>query len=301
MPLRLRANQYRGINAHLHSSLQNDADAWGSFHGPHITLLAMEIDGLLPPGYIAEPERGLQIKPYHPVSGEEIRSERIKRRKPDITIYQNEAPASSGASLAGSVTAPTLELPAIESLTLDEEAYLTAIAIRQVDANDIGKVVTWIELLSPTNKPGGTGYHQYLEGRENTLRSGIALVEIDYLHQSPPVIGLIPSYPDQEPGAYPYLITVTNPRPDLQTGRLRVYGFQVDAPMPVIPIPLADEESFTVDFGKPYHQTFESLSVFSRRVDYEREPERFDTYSQADQTRVRDVLQRVQAQSDLLS
>jgi hypothetical protein len=292
MPLHRRQNQYRGVNAHLHSSLQNEADAWGVFHGTHITLLAFEIDALLPPGYIAEPERGLQIKAYHPVSGEEIRTERIRRRKPDISIYATAQTSALPSSAPGTITAPTLEVSAIESLTLDEEAYLLAVVIRQVEETGIGKAITWIELLSPTNKPDGTGYHQYLEGRENTLRSGIALVEIDYLHQSAPVIGAIPSYPDGEFDAYPYHIAVTNPRPNLREGRLRVYGFGVDAAMPLVPIPLAGEEEIVLDFGKVYHRTFESLSAFSRRVDYEREPERFDTYTEADQQKIR---QRMEA------
>lgn len=296
MPLHLRQNQYTGINAHLHSSLQNDVDAWGVFHGTHITLLAMEIDGLLPPGYIAEPERGLQIKAYHPVTGDEIRAERAKRRRPDITIYETTpTPASTPTNtIPGNITAPTLEVPAVESLTLDDEAYLMGIAIRKVEDNALGRAVTWFELLSPTNKPGGTGYHQYLEGRENTLRSGIVLVELDYLHQSPPVIGTIPSYPDREAGAYPYHIAVTNPNPNLREGRLRVYGFNVNSPMPVIPIPLAESDEFTLDFGAAYQRTFESLSAFSQRVDYETPPERFDSYTEADQERIQQVMTNVQ-------
>lgn len=295
MPLHLRTNQYRGVNAHLHSNLQNDTDAWGVFHGTHITLLAVEIDALLPPGYIAEPERGLQIKPYHPATGEEIRTERARRRRPDITIYETGTPASTSVVSSGAVTAPTLEVAAIESLMLDEEAYLAAVVIRRVEENNIGRAVTWLELLSPTNKPGDTGYSQYLDGRENTLRSGIALVEMDYLHQSAPVIGAIPSYPDREQGAYPYHIAVTNPRPNLHEGRLSVYGFGVDAPMPVIAIPLAEDDRFTLDFGKVYHQTFESLSAFSRRVDYEHEPERMDSYAESDRARIREVMRAATA------
>jgi hypothetical protein len=293
MPLHLRENQYRGVNAHLHSDLQNDSDAWSVFHGTHSALLAFEIDALLPPGYIAEPERGPQIKPYHPVSGEDIRSERIRRHKPDITIYASETSATTSLSSAGSITAPTIELPAIESLTLDEEAFMMGIAIREVSANKLGKPVTWIELLSPTNKSGGSGYNQYHEGRESTLRASIALVEIDYLHQSPPVIPRIPSYPAHEAGGYPYYIAVTNPRPNFRDGLFRVYGIEVDSNLPIVPIPLADEESFNLDFGPVYHRTFASLAAFSRRVDYEQEPVRVDTYTEIDQQKIRARMETV--------
>ena len=219
------------------------------FHGMHISHLAAEIDALLPPGYFAEPERGLQIKPYHPVSGEEIRIERTQRHKPDISIYTSEVSQTTNYPASETISTPTFELSAIESLALDSEAYLQGIAIREVTENELGRPVTWIELLSPTNKGGGSGANQYLEGRESTLRARIALVEIDYLHQSPPVIPLIPSYPDREAAAYPYYVAVTNPRPNFQDGRLRVYGIEIDGTMPIVPIPLADADSFNLDFG----------------------------------------------------
>lgn len=74
-----------------------------------------------------------------------------------------------------------------------------------------------------------------------------------------------------------------------------MYGFGVGDPMPVIAIPLAEDDRFTLDFGKVYHQTFESLSAFSRRVDYEREPERMDTYADSDRARIREVMRAATA------
>lgn len=40
-------------------------------------------------------------------------------------------------------------------------------------------------------------------------------------------------------------------------------------------------------------QTFESLPAYSQRVDYERLPEKFDTYSAADQHRIRECMRVV--------
>lgn len=40
-------------------------------------------------------------------------------------------------------------------------------------------------------------------------------------------------------------------------------------------------------------QTFESLPAYSQRVDYERLPEKFDTYSAADQHRIRERMRVV--------
>ncbi|MCL4253812.1 MAG: DUF4058 family protein, partial [Anaerolineae bacterium] len=119
-----------------------------------------------------------------------------------------------------------------------EEATYSAVAIRQITSNNqIGQVVAWLELLSPSNKRGGSGEAQYQHKRTQALHGGIVLIELDYLHHTPPIMRRIPSYPDGDDGAYPYTISLTDPRPDLKTGKLRVYGFGVDTPIPTIEIP----------------------------------------------------------------
>jgi hypothetical protein len=86
---------------------------------------------------------------------------------------------------------------------------------------------------------------------------------------------------------------VTNPRPNFRDGLFRVYGIEVDSNLPIVPIPLADEESFNLDFGPVYHRTFASLAAFSRRVDYEQEPVRVDTYTEIDQQKIRARMETV--------
>jgi hypothetical protein len=46
-------NQYRGINAHLHSYWQAKG-GWDTFHFNHIPDLMRLINGQLPPGYVAD-------------------------------------------------------------------------------------------------------------------------------------------------------------------------------------------------------------------------------------------------------
>jgi uncharacterized protein DUF4058 len=61
-PVRVIKNQYRGINAHLHSRLQTEG-GWDSFHTIHISHLttALQIQ-LAPLGYEADIEQSLQIR-----------------------------------------------------------------------------------------------------------------------------------------------------------------------------------------------------------------------------------------------
>src|SRR5215510_1430682 len=61
-PVRSIKNQYRGINAHLHSFWQAE-NAWNNFHNRHIGDLAglMRLK-LLPMGYTAIMEEALQMR-----------------------------------------------------------------------------------------------------------------------------------------------------------------------------------------------------------------------------------------------
>lgn len=148
------------------------------------------------------------------------------------------------------------------------------------------KPISRLELLSPTNKPPGDGYIQYVEKREATLVQKMPLIEIDYLHESRPVPRGVPSYPDQDPQAHPYTIYLTDTRTGLKDGKTLIYGFDVDDFIPRLYIPLADDEQLAFDFGTPYKRTYESLSYFRNRVDYTHQPLRFETYTPFDQARI---------------
>ncbi|MBC8099265.1 MAG: hypothetical protein H7Y11_07460, partial [Armatimonadetes bacterium] len=51
MPIHLKHNPYKGINAHLHSDFQN-TDGWSGFHLMNLGHLLEAIDTQLPPGYV---------------------------------------------------------------------------------------------------------------------------------------------------------------------------------------------------------------------------------------------------------
>ena len=288
MPIILRENPYRGVNAHLNSALQHEPDGWSPFHTAHITHIAEALDAQLPPGYEVSLEKSLQIREYHPETGE-----RIRRPVPDVTIYDVDSETARPGGVSGAATAPTLTLPAIE--TLQEEGwdkYLTAVVV--IDTAN-GTPVARLELLSPVNKPPGDGFLQYLEKRIVNLKEGTPLIELDYLHESRPVIRRLPSYPDRQPGSYAYSIVITDPRPALEEGVTHVFGFGVDDPIPVVNIPLVGDEVLPFDFGPVYHRTVASLRYFYSRADYAQEPVNFDRYSEVDQARIRARMQAVAA------
>jgi hypothetical protein len=152
--------------------------------------------------------------------------------------------------------------------------------------------VTQIELLSPTNKQG-EDYLQYREKRYAALKSDGALVELDFLHETPPVVKGLPLYPTQ-PDSYPYTITVSDPTPSFEAGTAQTYAFSVDTPLPTVAIPLGEGDQLQVDLNSIYDEVYASLTAYSRRVDYDGLPLRFERYSSADQTRIRQRMATVQ-------
>jgi hypothetical protein len=290
MALTSDKNLYPGINAHLNSFLQNTDGAWRSFHAEHIVDLARTIKVALPSGYLVVSEQSLQIGEFDTVEQLSRRAQTV----PDVTVYQHSA-GQSGVGAAEIEAAPTAVLELAE--TLDDEQFLTGMVIYQAgEGSPLGKPITRIELLSPSNKPGGTHYEQYLVKKLLTLKSGLRLVEIDYLHETPPIIPVLPKYSKQEAGAYPYTIIVSDPRPTLEQGKALIYGIGVDQTLPVVGVPLAGQDVVKVDFGASYGVTFENSPFALLSVDYKQEPLNFERYREADRELIRQRLADIRTQ-----
>ncbi len=300
MAVRSVKNQYLGINAHLHSRWQAQG-GWPEFHSGYVWNLFNALKLLLLPiGYTAAVESSLQIRRLD-LPGT------VDRPQSDVTIYdpdpirpfyrRSEAFSSAADEMVMPITDALLEPP------ISEKTY-NAIKIYEVRA-EAGDPVVWIELLSPSNKPGGSDAAEYLRKRDKLVESGIALVEIDYLHESPPTVRSLPVYrPDQNtPHARPYHILIFDPRPNLNEGILRIAGFDVDAPIPTLTIPLNDDDLLTFDFGPPYHRTLAEALYGLEVVDYGQLPVHFERYHARDQARIANrilaVLRASQAGTDL--
>lgn len=283
--LRSFKNQYLGINAHLHSYWQNGGD-WTEFHASYIIDLSRTLKlQLFPLGYSAGIEKSLQIRRL---------DEPDSKPESDLTIYDPDPvrpflvtePQTSGKYDL------VLDLP--EVLEEEEEsAEFRAIAIYEAQpSGERGQPVAWIEVLSPSNKPGGRYGRDYRIKRQKLLDSAIVFVEIDYLHESPPTFGRIPSYRSPKrgkyltPNAHPYRILVIEPRPMITEGKLYAYHFDVDQTIPSVTIPLNGADKIEFAFGASYHRTLQEELFCFEFVDYRQLPLNFDRYSKLDQTRI---------------
>lgn len=288
MAIQSDKNLYPGINAHLNSALQNAPDGWISFHHKHVTHLDDALSRVLPPGYFTRTEASIQITGMDERTGAEFRS----TTQPDVAVFQRHPSASGTASSAAQISpaTPTATMPILD--TFPETESLGGVVIYQAgEGGGLGRPVTRIELLSPSNKPGGSHYEQYLVKRYQTLSAGLRLVELDYLHESPPVIQGLAAYPAE--GAFPYLILISDPRPTLDKGLTAIYGVGVDEPLPRVVIPLAGADGVAIDLNAVYQYTFESSAFYSLLVDYAQNPTFLNRYRADDQARLAALLDSI--------
>ncbi|MCU0513159.1 MAG: DUF4058 family protein [Anaerolineae bacterium] len=276
-----RANPWQGVNPFLNSRLQtpgSDAQPalWHTFHFSFIAALTRRLNQELPEQYVAFSEQSLQLRERGPGSVLPAR-----RPEPDIAIFQQ---AQAPSPLARQVTIlPVLDLSLAEAL--DTADFLKAVVIREVtDQNTLGRMVTQIELLSPSNKPGGANYAFYRQKRVEAVRSPLSLIEIDLLHETPSPIQRVPVYP-RDPASYPFYIALNYPHPSWEDGRLLVYSFHTGTKLPALPVPLGHNDSIVFDYDAAYQEVF-AEGRWAKFLDYTQPPDRLHSYSAADQERI---------------
>lgn len=290
MPTMTLKNPYKGVNAHLHSIAQNPQDItgiWTSIHANHIVDIVNTLNRSLPPNYVARAEQSLQIKEDTGLT---------KRPQPDRSIYRTSI-SDSTLETGQTSSSDSIRIIPMPDFMMDD--FYTSVTIRHASDNEMhGKPITRIELLSPFNKVGDGGYEKYLANRRNAIYSMTSLIELDYLHESASPITGIPVYP-QDDDSHAYTIAVTDMRgkhnPNWQT---LVHIIDVDQPLPTeVKIPLADDDFLEFDFDSVYQDTF-SIGRWGNNIDYTQLPRKFETYSQADQERIKAVMERAKELSD---
>ncbi|MBC7812718.1 MAG: DUF4058 family protein [Burkholderiales bacterium] len=281
-PIFTLKNQYRGINPHLQSILvevSKDPSVWPSFHSDHMTNIAEFLNRQLPMRYIARTEASLQI-----LVDDVFFEPRFRKSIPYVAIYEREIASQGSFAPTALMTGFTWQT-ALENTLDPEEEFVRAVVIHTVEEHGIlGQAVARIELISPSNKPGRTGYPAYQKARIDALYSGTPLIEVDYIHELPATVPTYPLYP-KAANSQPYTIFINDPRPTVMEGKVRGYGFAVDSLLPTLALPLAGEESLDFDFNAVYQYTYQS-GRWGFYVDYRETPLRLHTYNLADQARI---------------
>jgi hypothetical protein len=223
-----------------------------------ISLLRRQASTQLPEGLYAEIEENVYVVDAEP-----------DRRafRPDVGVFDTgtevrrvrPANGDGGTAIAEPIrlTFPTEPI---------EEGY---IEIHDIRAGD--KLITVIEVLSPTNKQDLRGRAAYLAKRAAYIAANVNIVEVDLLRGGDHLIGVPFEYLDP-PSQVPYKCAIR--RSDSSGLQTRVDYFPIDLRhrLPRIEVPLrAGDANIILDLQQPIDAAYEE-GGFGIRIDYSKPP-----------------------------
>jgi hypothetical protein len=145
-------------------------------------------------------------------------------------------------------------------LRIDHREYFLEIRNRNDD-----KLVTVVDLASPTNRTTGTGRQKILECRQQAGPQRVNLVLIDVVLSGRSVLDL----PKEGQPAYDYNVSVTRA---VQPDRMEIYTGMLEKRLPRFKIPLAaDDRDTIVDLQTIFQRAYE-LGQFASKIEYEKDP-----------------------------
>lgn len=207
---------------------------WADFHDRLITFLCSALRPMLKPKYAALTQDRLYL----------VEAERPVY--PDVAVVRSPFPASN--STAAAVLEP--DAPTVFELWRDE---VREPVIHIVEPAAENRIVTSIEVLSPSNKTPGEGRREYLLKREELWRAGVNLVEIDLLRGGAPLVRLSDErMKTLKP--WHYLVAVTRRWPSRQ----EMYEMLLQKPLPKVAIPLTpDDKDVVLDLQAVFTRTWD--------------------------------------------
>jgi Protein of unknown function (DUF4058) len=212
-------------------------DQWPGFHLHYISELARQLGPRIAPEYYTQVE--------HHVFLHEVDDERLQAlRRPDITVFESDRKAEHIGGTAVAISAP-VEVRIPSTVDVVKVPYLL---IRNRASR---KVVTAIELLSPTNKARGSDREVYLGKRKELLASMAHFVEIDLLRGGPkmPWVGL----PVCD---YSVAVSRSHLRPQVD-----FWPIELRETLPTIPIPLKEfDREVLLDLQAALHGVYDLMS-----------------------------------------
>jgi hypothetical protein len=174
---------------------------------------------------------------------------------PDVSILEQRR--AGGTALEVEADRPVVViLEAVEH----REVFLEIL-----DAVSGERVVTVIEVLSPSNKRPGQGRDLYRRKQDAVLASTASLVEIDLLRDGEPTVAL----PSQRHADSAYRVVVS---PAANRFRRELYPIRLRDPLPRVAIPLLEgDRPAVLDLHAVLDEAYEK-GGFGRRIDYEKPP-----------------------------
>lgn len=223
---------------------------WEGVHARLIVAIANQLQPMLDPRYVTSVEERVFI-------------EGPQRRIPDVWIQRDPAaPESHSAAVAGS-SGSTAVILEVEDLEVRQSR------LEILDAYNNMKLVTVVELISPTNKHAGPGRESYEQKQSEILSRDCHLVEIDLLRTGQHVAS-VPNWRVDSLRPFDYLACV-NRWP--KRSRYEVHPIKIESRLPIIQVPLADPDpDVRLDLQAALEQVYAD-GRYARRLRYGEPPD----------------------------
>lgn len=232
-----------------------DPDIWPDFPTSFFVEMKKVLNEILPPGFVARIDRYIWV--HEPTA-----EDRVLLGKPDV--YVAEKPDVVKQRGGRALTAPsTVVLPAVKQ---EGNRFLKIVDPKK------HRVVTVVEILSPSNKAPGPKREAYLMKRNEYFANGVNVIEVDFLRSGPRM-----PWEGQENLEADYYILVCRASDFPRAG---IWPLTVRDPLPTIPVPLDSgmeepwlslKECFDRAFGGSRHET--EINYHSPPAPPLREPE----------------------------
>ncbi len=223
-----------------------EGDLWTSVHTDFCSEIARQLAPKLRPKYAVLTTRRVVL------TSRDENDRAAAERFPDVGVLSSQTPSHPQGATA--IVAPLI-LPA----NLSEPIPHISVEIRDVAER---RLVTCIEVLSPTNKRG-SGREEYAAKRLHILSGAAHLVEIDLLRGG----ARFPTGSPLPPA--PYFVFVSRAGRRHEVG---VWPIALKQPLPVVPIPLLPEDpDAALDLQKAFSEVYEIFG-YDDLVDYTQRP-----------------------------
>ena len=230
---------------------------WSDIHHRLITTFADQIQDQLPRGLYASIEVTVYISDEEDNQGKMI---------PDVGVFN---PDSNGAGNTRSASQSNIAVATPYRIKLPagpiEEGH---VVIRSLEDHD--RLVTVIEVLSPTNKVDRRGRDEYKQKREQYYNARANLVEIDLLRRGMDLVD-VPFEEVPERLITPYKAVVRPAHPHDET-EAEYYAIPLREPLPRILIPLRrNDPDVILDFQEAITSAY-LRGRYGERIKYDKPP-----------------------------
>jgi len=241
---------FPGMDPYLeHSAL------WPGVHQGFITYATEALNAILPAHYVASiNERLYVVQPDRDIY-------------PDVMVLEHPSAQRQTQREGATATAVAIDPPWV--LTI-EPIEMREVFIEILPVADESRVITVIEVLSPSNKTAGSeGRQLYLTKQREVLESQTHLIEIDLLRTGEHTVAA-PREGLLKKGKWDYLVCLHRGG---QGMRYEVWAIQLQQQLPCISVPLADgDPDIALDLQAVFNRCYDACG-YARRLDYRREPQ----------------------------